>query len=407
MIILFSVPVLADDSSKILVTNLQLSFVVDSSISVVSSSVGNNNNYSQVKVPLFLGISGSNLQGNIYYSGLAFDPNITLVSQFNFTDSNNNRLVPQYFEPINDSINLSRIDASNFTIYFNNYFSRSIPSPRAELIGYFVFNFQYNSENTLVICQNNTFNFTPSGSYVFMTSSSFGLVDSIVYAINHSSEIDQIVLVLSSINSDILTQVVPQLSNINGILGSIYNRLNELKLSEIQNMRTLIYALSGIDMTNTTSSALSQATYDRWVHLIYDAINYQEPNASEADQAANDLQSAHDQNDLAQDQAYQGMDSAMESIDFQVTIPQGIINAGLTVGNYVESIYTNLGTDLQFLITVTLTIGLITVIIGAINRYPRSPVTDSVSEVETSGIKNGKRVHSKTTTYRHTTRVRK
>lgn len=404
IILIFSVSAFADDSSKILLVNPSVMISVDNARSVVQST--SDHDFVDVAVPVYIGINSDNRSARTYLSGrLMFSERLSEL--FIFQDSNGSNLGVQYFEPVFDDIRVDRPE-NTLTLYFDNYFweSNTVITQNI-LLGYFHFSFSYSASNTNVLATTYYRIIIPTSNYLYMTDSSFGLVNAIVYAIDHSTDIQEIITLLGTLDNDLLNQVVPQLQNINGILGQIYNYLQTLNANQTQNFRQLVYALSGVDLSTTSSSNLSQTTYDRWVHLIYDAINYQEPNASEADQAANDLQSAHDQNDLAQDAAYQGMDSAMESIDFNVTVPQGIINAGLTIGNYIESIYSNLGSDLQFLITVTLTIGLITVIIGAINRYPRSPVTDSVSEVETSGIKNGKKVHSKTTTYRHTTRVRK
>lgn len=404
ILIVNSVSVFADDSSKTLLINPSVMIVVDNARSIVQSTT--DHNFVDVAVPVYIGINSDNRSARTYLSGrLMFSEKLNAL--FTFQDSSGANLGIQYFEPVFDDIRIDRPENS-LKLYFDNYFWESdISVTNCILFGYFHFSFSYSASNTNIISNTSYVVINPISNYLYMTESSYGLVNAIVYAIDHSTDIQEIITLLGTLDNDLLNQVVPQLQNINGILGQIYNYLQTLNANQTQNFRQLVYALSGVDLSTTSSSNLSQTTYDRWVHLIYDAINYQEPNASEADAAANDLQSAHDQNDMAQDAAYQGMDSAMESIDFNVTVPQGIINAGLTIGNYVESIYSNLGSDFQFLITVTLTIGLITVIIGAINRYPRSPVTDSVSEVETSGIKNGKRVHSKTTTYRHTTRVRK
>lgn len=390
------------DVSAISVSSINVNFTIDPAIELYGLYELDHYVY-HARVPLYVNISVSSpLITNRFLSGRVDLPN-SILSMFTFSDSTGSSIAYSYFENYTKDIYINRPDLSNPRIVFDSWQIQ----PVSQLLGYLNFQFDTYSASTILRTVSGTTTFSLSSNVLYMTEYEFGFVNSVIYAIDHSTDIEQIIILLGTLDNDILNQVVPQLQNINGILGQIYNYLQTLNANQTQNFRQLVYALSGVDLSTTSSSNLSQTTYDRWVHLIYDAINYQEPNASEADQAANDLQSAHDQNDLAQDAAYQGMDSAMESIDFNVTVPQGIINAGLTIGNYIESIYSNLGSDLQFLITVTLTIGLITVIIGAINRYPRSPVTDSVSEVETSGIKNGKRVHSKTTTYRHTTRVRK
>lgn len=404
MILLYVCPVYAAATPTLLV-NPSITLLVDNARSVVQST--SDGNYYDVSVPLYVGVNADNKVSRTYLSG-SLRLNGSLTSLFRFTDSNNSNLAIQYIEPASDFVLFGNPEYNLFTIHFNNLLWDNATNNQYQvLVGFLHFSFNYSANNTNIYCTSNSVSPAINNNYLYFSDYEYGLTSTLVYAIDHSTDIESIITLLGSLDNDLLNVVVPQLQNINGILGQIYNYLQTLNANQTQNFRQLVYALSGVDLSTTSSSNLSQTTYDRWVHLIYDAINYQEPNASEADQAANDLQSAHDQNDLAQDAAYQGMDSAMESIDFNVTVPQGIINAGLTIGNYIESIYSNLGSDLQFLITVTLTIGLITVIIGAINRYPRSPVTDSVSEVETSGIKNGKKVHSKTTTYRHTTRVRK
>lgn len=403
MIFIFSIPAYASAVPTLLV-NPSVTLLVDNARSVVQST--SDGNYVDVKVPLYVGVNADNKSSRTYLSG-SLRLNGSFNSMFSFRDSANNNLAVQYIEPASDFVLFGNPEYSLFTIHFNNLlWDNSTVNQYQVLVGFVHFSFNYSADNTNIYCTNSSVSPSINYNYLYFTDSEYGLVSALVYAIDHSTDIEQIISLLGTLDTDILNQVIPQLQNINGILGQVYNYLQTLNAQQTQNFRQLVYALSGVDIS-TASSTLSQQTYDRWVHLIYDAINYVEPDASEADQAANDLQSAHDQNDVAQAAAYQGMDNAMESIDFQLTMPQGIINAGLTVGNYVESIYTNLGSDLQFLITVTLTIGLITVIIGSINRFPRSPVTDSVSEIETTGTKNGKSVHSKTTTYRHTTRIRK
>lgn len=356
-------------------------------------------------LPVYLNFNSTQLWENYtYLSGYCLygaTPN-----SFGIYTGGSAQVTRAYFEPADDrNMYAIWLEGNSLRVYFDNARITSYSSSSGYvLIGYMIYKFDSAPTGfTYFTPTSSTGTITPSG-YMRGSAYEYGLADSIIYAIDTSTDIEQIITWLSDIsqNTALLSTVVTNLQNINGILGSIFNYLGTLNTNQQNAYRQLIWALSGVDFASTSSSALSTATYNRWVQLIYDAINYQGPDSSQADQAANDLEAAHDMNDQAQESAYAYMDSAIDDIDFQITVPQGLINSALTIGGYITQIWQNTGSDFQFLVTATLTIGLITVIIGAINRYPKT-VTDSDTTQETYGVRNGKPYRHISRTKRHTT----
>lgn len=361
----------------------------------------------ELVVPVFYNMSNfPDVYNMAYLSGYVIFQNIGL-NVFGSDTSAPVNVNPEWFESVNsDTIQVAWNTSYSLRIYFNNFrILDNSSNNRIILLGYIHYTFdepssafwyQFPTANKQVNAASN--------GIMYGSAYEYGLADSIIYAIDTSTDIEQIITWLSDIsqNTALLSTVVTNLQNINGILGSIFNYLGTLNTNQQNAYRQLIWALSGVDFASTSASALSTATYNRWVQLIYDAINYQGPDSSQADQAADDLEAAHDMNDQAQESAYAYMDSAIDDIDFQITVPQGLINSALTIGGYITQIWQNAGSDFQFLVTATLTIGLITVIIGAINRYPKT-VTDSDTTQETYGVRNGKPYRHISRTRRHTT----
>ncbi len=205
------------------------------------------------------------------------------------------------------------------------------------------------------------------------TDYSNSLADQIASGINASSDINLILAHLSSIasNTELLSQVLSKLDNLNGVLANIYGEVQKGNAS----LNLLISALSGVDVSGMQLSAIQEAMYNNWVNIIRDAINKDAPDISgvgDKQQSANDQLTSNDQ---LESQAFGFADNNISAIDFNVAFPGTVASSAVVVMSWLSLIWDKLG-NLQFLVTSTCLAGLLTIVLGVINKFVRSSKRD-------------------------------
>ena len=195
------------------------------------------------------------------------------------------------------------------------------------------------------------------------------LADQIASGINSSSDIDLIIAHLSSIasNTELLSQVLSKLDNLNTVMANIYSRLG----STNQAIERLTSALAGVDSSTLSSTQLQKAMFDNWVKIIQTAMDNNAPDTSKMESARSDQQQQLQQNESLEQVAYDFNDSAMKDLDFNVQIPTSIAGAAVQVMALLSQLWGKLG-DLQFLVTAACTTGIITIVLGVVNRFVRA-----------------------------------
>lgn len=276
---------------------------------------------------------------------------------------------------IADSCNISieNITSSGNTVTLSLFMSfDNLWTPRMSSIGTISMHARYNTNalsDTLSISSVSVSSQISQLSQTTTPSTNGSLVQSIAQAINQSTDIDAILGLLTSLDNDLLNQVVPELDNMNGILSNVYSRLgnvNDNIVQEVNALRQLVLALSGV--AYNSGSNLADATYDRWVALIQEAIG-QEPDSSDSDVSAGNVSDGIGSMNSAEDNVYQEADLAMDEIQFNLVAPSSITASALVVSNYLTQIFNASGATFQYLIYATLTVGLIISVVGIINSY--------------------------------------
>lgn len=205
------------------------------------------------------------------------------------------------------------------------------------------------------------------------TDYSNSLADQIASGINASSDIDLILAHLSSIasNTQLLSQVLSKLDNLNLVLTNIYSEVQKGN----QSLHTLVSALAGVDVSGMQLSAIQEAMYNNWVNIIRDAINKDAPDVSgvgDKQQSANDQLTSNDQ---LESQAFGFADNNISAIDFNIAFPGTVASSAVVVMSWLSLIWEKLG-NLQFLVSATCLAGLLTIVLGVINKFVRSSKRD-------------------------------
>lgn len=207
---------------------------------------------------------------------------------------------------------------------------------------------------------------TVSGSVNLSDTATGSLADVIASSINSSSSIQDILSILNAIsgNTALLQSVVNKMDNISGVLANVYSQLQQGN----SYLNSLGWALAGIDIQAADGATVSQEVYDRWVSIIKKALDDQAPDTSEQEsQLDNANQQLSDQEALESD-AYQFSGDNIAAIDWNMQVPDQIAGAALVIMAMVSRIWDKLGI-LQFAVTAACTVGLVTIVLGVVNRF--------------------------------------
>lgn len=292
------------DTTRTLLTGVTVTFIVDNSMQITATNVGAENNYTQIKVPVYMRINGDNLRPNEYYSGTLWFSGINIASQFGFKTSDGANKAPQYFVPADYSLNMGRIDTAGTYLYFDNWMGREIQiDSRAELIGYYVFSFQTSTELTNLITTNNTYTATPNGMYLYRTPYLYGFVDSVIYAINNASDVDELIEILESIDvysgylPDILTTMQSQYTELYALISRIFateGNILSVNTSTFNAVNSILNILNNQYNTQESKVADDIEEVDGKLDALAHDIEIVKPNPNNVGDIANDAISAID-----------------------------------------------------------------------------------------------------------------
>lgn len=207
---------------------------------------------------------------------------------------------------------------------------------------------------------------TPNYALEVSNTPTADLSSVIAGSINSSSSIQQILSLLNAISGDtsLLQSVVNKMDNISGVLANLYSQLQQGN----SYLNSLGWALAGINIQAADGATVSQAVYDRWVSIIKDAMDEMAPDMSEQESQLDDAnQQLSDQEALESD-AYQFAGDSIGAIDWNLDVPDQIAGAALVIMAMVSDLWEQLGI-LQFAVTASCTVGLVTAVIGVVNRF--------------------------------------
>lgn len=258
----------------------------------------------------------------------------------------------------------------NFTaiLYLDNYY---VPAGSSDTL-YFPCSIFANYSG--IFTGNNNAGFTCTVDATSLPTNRLDLTDAptgdlsgtIAGAINGSSSIQQILTLLNAIsgNTALLQSVVNKMDNISGVLANLYSQLQQGN----SYLNSLGWALAGINIQASDGATVSQAVYDRWVSIIKDAMEDMAPDTSEQEsQLADREQQLADQEALESD-AYAFSGDSIGAIDWNLDVPDQIAGAALVIMAMVSDIWEKLGI-LQFAVTAACTVGLVTIVLGVVNRF--------------------------------------
>lgn len=218
----------------------------------------NKDSYGDVSIPVYLQLrfSGSQYQ---YFSGF-----LVLSGAINFTisfpDSNGNVSAMWFENAANEGIDIryNLNNPSNVFIFFDNWLCQDSVGI---LVGYLHCSI-YSSYDYVTLSfanQNQRLNY--SSGIVYRSSSEYGLVSAIVYAINNSSDIDTVIDYLYIIKNNIplINDVLFELESQSTILNTLSSKLTLIYNKDVE-LYNLLY--NYINNSNSGASAASQAAAD-------------------------------------------------------------------------------------------------------------------------------------------------
>lgn len=202
--------------------------------------------------------------------------------------------------------------------------------------------------------------------------------------IDSSASMENLLGTLSAISSDtaLLSSVLSNVSSINSTFTNFYSMLGNFVATGSQNpnyqnffnamriyMQRIQAMLSGWSTNNaTTPLDLANLTFDRWVDIISTAMENQAPDMTQAEADRDNVQSLSDTQHSAEVAIFTQADNALDDIDFNLSVPSGLIGAAVSIMSLTTLIWNSLG-DFQFIAIATLTAGMIIVLLGVINRF--------------------------------------
>lgn len=167
------------------------------------------------------------------------------------------------------------------------------------------------------------------------------LASQIAAGINASTDIDSIISILSAVSSN------------TALLGNVIERL---------------------DVSNNTLSLIYQNLIGNGnfpqvlVDAIRTAMETQSPDTSTLETQQAGVEHQLGQNEAIESQVYQFHENAMKDIDFGITFPASVASAAVTVMGWLAVLWGKLG-NLQFLVIAACLTGLITIVLGVVNRF--------------------------------------
>lgn len=226
----FAVPVYASsqsvgtiDSDSIDMANMQASISTVHSIYVPE-------NATELKLPVYLNFNNTLLWQNYsYLSGYVLygaTPNV-----FGIYTGGSAQVVRTYFEPVDDRrIYGIWLEGNSLRVYFDNARITSyVGSAGYVLIGYMIYEFDPAPTGfTYFPPISSTASIIPNG-YIRGSAYEYGFTDSIIYALNNASSLEDIFTILNSIDqstgylSDILAELQSDYTNLYNLLVRIWN----------------------------------------------------------------------------------------------------------------------------------------------------------------------------------------
>lgn len=253
------------DSDSVSMSNMQASISTVSSIYVAE-------NATELKLPVYLNFNNTLLWQNYsYLSGYVLygaTPNV-----FGVYTGGSTQIVRTYFEPLNDrSIYAIWLEGNSLRVYFDNARLTSYSgSAGYVLIGYMTYEFDPAPTGfTYYPPVSSTANITPNG-YIRGSAYEYGFTDSIIYAINNASSLEDIFSILNSIDQS------------TGYLADI--------LAELQNTHTDLYNML-VHIWNTDTAVLSvdRDIYNTVLSIFALLNNAYAPQESHAEEVADNIQ---------------------------------------------------------------------------------------------------------------------
>lgn len=185
-------------------------------------------------------------------------------------------------------------------------------------------------------------------------------------------------------DTELLSSVLAAQQSLNTQFAQFYNDLAAYNATGSQNTGNLQYfdsvrvylqrlqaALTGWSSnTSTTPSALATLTFDRWVSIIETALNNQAPDVTQAQEQQQNAQQLSDSQHVQESAVFESAGSAMSDVDLNWSIPGSVVSTAVTLMSMIGMIWDRLG-DFQFIGIAVLTCGIIVVLLGVINRFPR------------------------------------
>lgn len=316
----------------------------------------------------------------------------------------------QGYITVNDQIPVIGPDQANTAIKsvsienvtsFSNYFVPRIYSTSSNTISVYGTSIIYDQfihdrfalcEYDIVVSVNYTYNFdinnfafprlgVASGvpHYNLQYTSGSSLSSIIVNAINDASDIDTIISILRSIQSNValMSDVLSHISNLDVMLSNVYNRLSitnsTLDLIEEHTfdnqllIRKLLVALTGMSVdTSLDNATLIENARNYWIGIFQEAFKIDSEDKESMNSQREGLQGLIDSNEEKESQAFSGLDSALLDINFSPVAPAGIASTAIVIVGFINQLWNKLG-SLQYLVIVTFTVGIITLILGRIH----------------------------------------
>lgn len=304
VVCLQTISAFADDSTKIAVGNISGEFIVDGNVTTYPVVVDGNTYGYIVKVPLWLRVSGSPIDGSGINNGTYISGNVSfgygLYSQFTFTDNENHNLSYQRFENDRYDIRLGRVDGTFTNLAFDNYlwvgYSRV-------LLGYFVFEFDTNTNPANVYATPQTLAYTTNASTLYSTEYEYGFVNAVVSAINNASDVDTLIGIMESIdiNSGYLPEILstmraqyPELYSLVSRIFATEGNILSVNTSTFNAVNSILNLLNNQYNTQESKVADDVEEVDGKLDALAHDIEIVKPNPNNVGDIANDAISAID-----------------------------------------------------------------------------------------------------------------
>lgn len=204
----------SEDTYRVSFQNDQLIFRTERTAYTIADADESN----IIKIPLYFWYSSS-ASDNTYLSGWV----IMAQTRFmNFT-FNTGSVVPSYFEAYDGGSYYcsSPVSDYRFTLYFDNHITAN---NTPHLLGYYVFDVSAYTAIQIDVTSGTT-NVNIASSGVYGSTGQYGLVQSIIYGLDNSDDIDTIIGALQNIDTVDLEAIISGISSNTSLLTQIYQRL--------------------------------------------------------------------------------------------------------------------------------------------------------------------------------------